>query len=395
MAKKDKKVANGAQGHPEKTDGASGPPMEDGSQSVPEQEDGEGVGETEGTGQYKQKWEYAAMGYRDQAREAKKGTLYNSAALKVAEDAIWALNEFLKLPGKYRDTKKKPKDRLGKAIDFLIEMAKTEPEKVVTIKKEGKYHLPEEVLSDIHALADQRKSINATYAYIFDKYNLHTHKLTIKKAFDKYRKTPEYIAKAKSWIESIDNLSLFHQRGRVGALEELYDDAYIRYQNAKNKTNAEHMMKIIDQARKEAIPALQQITVNNNNFQQNIFTNVLAKEEQMAVFEKLPLYEIIIGKVAAKYNRDPYLLQRRLQNSYYAAQAGAQGLDKVNEPITYPTTILYNAEDLNERWKSIQEEESKVVAQSDITSKLDETPSDLKNTIKRKLDDMVNGEENE
>lgn len=319
--------------------------------------------------------------------EKELGEIYDSAALKMAKEVAAALNGMLDIPvegsNTYRKYKKRPKDKLAKVLAFLIEQATTEQE-----NKEPDDHLviKQKHKKVIHEMVVERQSVSAVQEYLFKKFNDNINKNTLTSYMVKFKKSNEYLKGAREWVESSEELRLYHKRGRLGELEELYLDAYRRWKKSPSKTNADMCLKILEQARKEAMPIMNQITVNStNNIQQNIFTNILAKEEQIEIFNRLPLHEIIIGKVAAKQKRDPYLLQRRLQHSYYAAQSGARGMDKLKEDIEYPTSILYNVEDLRGKWNEIQIEEAKILENSDTEEKIAESPNDIKAALLKRL----------
>lgn len=322
-------------------------------------------------------------------REKDIGEVHNTAALKMARDVANALNGLMKIPASvdYRKYKKEPKDRLERVLKYLTDLATAEPMVPAGPPDDSNKVIKESFKADMNAFIVERKGAGQIQQMLFEKHQADVKRSTIAAYITKYKKTSEFLKAAREWIEDIGDIRLYHKRGRLSELEELYVDAYRRYKTASTKPNADMCLKILEQARKEAMPIMNQITVNNANITQNIFTNILAKEEEQAIFERLPLHEIIIGKVAAKYRRDPYLLQRRLQNSYYANQAGANGMDKLDEPIEYPTAILYNVEDLGAKWKAIQAEEAKEVKESNVEETLTEDPSDIKLALLKKVEE--------
>lgn len=321
--------------------------------------------------------------------EKEIGEVFNTAALKVANEIIVILNTLLRIPNvDYRKYKKVPKDKLEGVLEYLIRVATTQPEEVPDNTEHPGVVIKEAYKQSINEYIIERRGPSLIQQMLFEKHNVDIKKPTIAAYIVKYKKTSEYLKIARDWEEDIGDLRLYHKRGRLTELEELYIDAYRNYKISSSRTNVDMCLKILEQARKEAMPIMNQVNINNTNISANIFTNILAKEEELSIFERLPLHEIIIGRVAAKYNRDPYLLQRRLQNSYYAAQAGSHGMDKIGEPIEYPTAILYNVEDLGAKWKNIQAEEAKEIQESNKEESLIENPSDIKLALLKRVEEM-------
>jgi len=331
-------------------------------------------------------------------KESDLKEIHSASALKMAREAAAALNLIMRSPYDYRKFKKLPKENLVRVVNFLLKLAQQEPKKpqIITVKEEPKEEhvegfgvegvtIKNAYKEDIHTMIVACKSNSEIAEMLFEKYDASINGNTLAAYIVRYRKTSEYIKETKAWSDSLGELRLNHKRGRLGELESLYLDAFRDYQSKKTKANVELCLKILEQARKEAMPTMTSMVINNNNVTQNIFTNILAKEEEQAIFERLPLHEIIIGRVAAKYKRDPYLLQRRLQNSYYASQAGARGMDNLGEPIEYPTAILYNVEELGARWKAIQAEEAKVIEDSKTEESLGEDVSDIKAALLKRV----------
>lgn len=331
-------------------------------------------------------------------KESDLKEIYSAGALKMAREAAVALNLIMRSPYDYRKFKKIPKENLVRVVNFLLKMAQQEPKepKTIIVKEEPKEEslegfehegivIKNAYKEDIHRMIVACKSNSEIAEMLFEKYDASINGNTLAAYIVRYRKTSEYIKETKAWSDSLGELRLNHKRGRLGELETLYLDAYRAYQSKPTKPNVELCLKILEQARKEAMPTMTSMIINNNSVTQNIFTNILAKEEEQAIFERLPLHEIIIGRVAAKYKRDPYLLQRRLQNSYYASQAGARGMDNIGEAIEYPTSILYNVEDLGARWKAIQAEEAKVMEDANVSEGLSEEASDIKAAILKRV----------
>lgn len=317
----------------------------------------------------------------------KEKGVYDSVALEQARGLCSALNTMLgaplKNPRSFRKYKKDPRDKIVAAMLHLLSVAtsprenKDVPGDHKVIKDVYKPHINEMIIA--------RKKRPEIQEMLRSKFKAKVGRSTLDSYIHSYKKTNEYIKDAKLWMEQVDDVRLYHKRGRLSELEELYIEAYRQWKSNKTKSNTDMCLKILEAARKEAMPIMNNIQINNNNIQASIFTNILAREEELRVLERLPLHEIIIGRVAAKFGRDPYILQGRLQNSYYAAQAGNKGMDKLKDDVQYPTAILYDVESLRDNWNEIQKKEELSLAASKEKVKASEKDSEAKDKILNKI----------
>lgn len=319
--------------------------------------------------------------------EKTMGPIHDTMALAMAKEVARSLNMLLKIPANYRDYKKDPKDKLERVFNYLIKKATTPADQVVQVPMDEShlviktsYHL------DINKMVLERRKLSAIQQMLFEKHEAVVPGGALHSYITRFKKTNEYLKHSAEWINELDDIRIYHKKGRLSELEELYIDAFKRWKQSPSRQGVDQCLKILEQARKETMPIVHQnFQFNQNNIHANIITNILAKEEEMIMLDKLPLHEIIIGKVAAKYHRDPYLLQRRLQNSYYAIQAGAHGLDRISEPIQYPTAILYSVEKLGSKWKEIQAEEAQVVQEANVMEKIKQSPSEIKEALLKRV----------
>lgn len=203
----------------------------------------------------------------------------------------------------------------------------------------------------------------------------------------RFRESDEFKTRNEEYLKSVDTMRLYTKVGRIEELTELYRDSYERYQHSPSRENQNQCIKILDQARKESdSPAVYNFKMEQNNLQVNgqVTFNLLGKEEEKELFKRMPINEIIIGRIAARSDSDPTLMMKRLQQSYYAKQAGMFGLASTDDDIKYPSELHYDIEDMVDKHRKIQAEEAQILEESkdDVT---DEDPSDLKKKLLKKV----------
>jgi len=76
---------------------------------------------------------------------------------------------------------------------------------------------------------------------------------------------------------------------------------------------------------------------------------------------------LLIGRVAARFNLNPLVLQYRLMNSWYNVHTGFKRNDKFQElKPNYPSAIVYNWETIKEKHEQRNEVYEKLTKNIDI-----------------------------
>lgn len=219
------------------------------------------------------------------------------------------------------------------------------------------------------------------------------HVTTLRSYRDKYKKTEHYYEAMEEYVGGIDSMRLYSKVGRIEELTTLYEDVKTRYEVSPTRENQNQLLKILDQARRESTtPQIYsfQMTQNNMNINGQVTFNLLNREVEKDVFKKLPIQEIILGRIAAKTGTDPIILMEKLHSSYYAVQSGIQGLDQIDNDIKYPSEFMYDIEDMASKQKLIKSKENQrkeeVKKQRESDEKIDvkELRERMKQAIERK-----------
>jgi hypothetical protein len=194
----------------------------------------------------------------------------------------------------------------------------------------------------------------------------------------RYKATEEYQEAYGRHVGSLDSMRLYTKVGRLEELTIMYEEAYTQHRLLKTRDSQNQVLKILDQARREAdSPAVYNFQMNQNNMQINgtaVF-NLLQRETEKDLIKGLLINEIVLGRIAAKTGVSALILMKRLHTSYYANQSGINGLSNTDEPIAYPSEIMYDIESMTEKSKKLAIEEAKIV---DPVDDVDEEISPLK-----------------
>jgi len=179
----------------------------------------------------------------------------------------------------------------------------------------------------------------------------------------KFKKSEEFKEKVQEYRNGMDDIRIYGKRGRLEEIQSLYLDAYDRYELKKDTTNMNSLLKLLEQARKEADVSAQNININNGTIVNNLSViNILQSDERKRVFKHMPINEIIIGRVAAKMGKPTAALLESLHTSFYSKQAGMMGLDTIDEPYQYPSSMVYDInalKDDHDRNKLLKEAKKK------------------------------------
>lgn len=204
--------------------------------------------------------------------------------------------------------------------------------------------------------------------FMYEKTGHTIHPATIKSWIREYKASTEYKESYREYLAGLDSVRLYTKIGRMEEYTMIYRDTYEKYKRNKSQTQLNNLVKILDQARKESDAPANfqfQLVQNQMNINGDVNFNMLDRKKELDVFRNMPLQEIILGRIARKTEQSPIIMMRRLQNSYYANQAGMNGLDKLDEEIKYPSEIHYNIEDMVSKQKAIQVEEAQIVIEED------------------------------
>ena len=220
---------------------------------------------------------------------------------------------------------------------------------------------------------------------IYDQSKQMVHPKSLQSVIKAFKETEAFAKRNAEFMDSTKDMRLFTKAGRMEELTVIYRDMLEQYNRRKTRETVSLLMRILDQARKESDVAVNynfQMIQNNMQINGSVNFNMLERDVEKNALRNMPLHEILIGRIARKMNVSPIIMLRRLQNSYYSAQAGMIGLDHINDKISYPSEILYDVEDMVARQEAIQIEEAKIIVDPDDPQ---EEPSEIKKRILDRL----------
>lgn len=155
------------------------------------------------------------------------------------------------------------------------------------------------------------------------------------------------------------DVRLGHKRSRLDELSYLYQTRLDLYKDSKHREDSKELRAILAQVRQEVEG---DVLVINGKIQHehNVRIEEQVRDELMA---GINLKALIIARVAERMGRNPLLLQYQLINSYYAKFTGFQRADEdINtDKIIYPSSLIYDFDDLRNKNKEIQAEDAEFV----------------------------------
>lgn len=159
-------------------------------------------------------------------------------------------------------------------------------------------------------------------------------------------------------------MRLGHKRGRMEELVWLYRLAKDKYSSTDGHSHREFMLKLLEQLRKESEGDVIKVE-GNIDLKIEATINHHMRAEVMA---GLSISQIIIGRVAAKMNVQPYILTNRLAKSAYSKFNGMLGdvKDAEYEELKYPSASPYEYDAIKADYRMItreEEQESTSIAQ--------------------------------
>lgn len=157
--------------------------------------------------------------------------------------------------------------------------------------------------------------------------------------------------------QSHSDLRLGHKRSRLEELTYLYNDRKQRYTKEPSREEAKMLKELLAGIKAEVEGDL----VLGGKVQIDLEQTVNFKIQQDLV-QNFNITALVISRLAGRMNINPLLLLSRLANSNYAKFTGFRTPDKSMETdeITYPSSIVYNLDLIEEKNKEILQEDAKL-----------------------------------
>ncbi len=136
----------------------------------------------------------------------------------------------------------------------------------------------------------------------------------------------------------VSDVRLYSKRPRLEELAWMYSKMKSRYVALNSVEAYNAMLRTLEQIRKEAEGDVLNINgVLDVNVEVEIQNHI-----QQEILKTINLKEIILSRVAARMNYDPYKLITGLHNSYYSHFVAISGNYDPNTVMQYPSTVDYD-----------------------------------------------------
>lgn len=148
----------------------------------------------------------------------------------------------------------------------------------------------------------------------------------------------------KEFTNNFNEVRLAHKHSRLLEYMFLYNETKESYTRTRSKEDRKFLVELLSNIKKEAEGDIIRIEGNVNlNIEQTL--NVFLHK---TIMQKLPINEMILSRVAARININPYLLLYRLQKSYYSKYTGflSTGEEGNNFAPEYPSSVTYDLDKL-------------------------------------------------
>lgn len=144
--------------------------------------------------------------------------------------------------------------------------------------------------------------------------------------------------KREEFRNRVSDVRLYSKRPRLEELAWMYSKMKARYVALNSIEAYNAMLRTLEQIRKEAEGDILNInSVLDVNIEVEIQNRV-----QREILKTIDLKEIILSRIAARMNYDPYKLITGLHNSYYAKFVTVSGDFNPNAVMQYPSQVDYD-----------------------------------------------------
>lgn len=189
----------------------------------------------------------------------------------------------------------------------------------------------------------------------------------------------------EEYVRDYSDIRLTHKKSRLEELNELFIGRKNIYNTTKKGEDYKLLLQTIEQIKREVEGDI--VTINGNinlNIEQTLTSHIYQE-----LIKGLAIKEIILSRVAARTNTNPYYLLSRLIHSYYSKFNGFDDTQEINEDIEinlYPSQLIYNFDEiknLNELKKQERRELQKLDNIEEVKfEEISDIKKDLINRIK-------------
>jgi hypothetical protein len=237
---------------------------------------------------------------------------------------------------------------------------------------------------EIHKLLSEESGVNVSFS-------------SLRRFYLRYKVEIEKIQ--NEYDNVIGAIGISRKRSRLEVLDYMLrktKQEYDRENGDRMLPFGREMQKILEQARKEVEG--EQIRLNIDGTINITATLESAKATEL-LYSDINFMNLLIARVAARMNINPFLLQWQLTNSWYSKFTGIKRNNSIMDEIpNYPSKIILNWNDLQDKAEKKQKEydDFKDRFTQEVNSepvkedkdKSDKLRSILKDRIKQKQDDI-------
>lgn len=167
-------------------------------------------------------------------------------------------------------------------------------------------------------------------------YGIEVEEKEVKRIFKKH--ITEIERKREEFRNRVTDVRLYSKRPRLEELAWMYGKMKTRYVALNNVESYNAMLRTLEQIRKEAEGDILNI---NSVLDVNVEVEIQNRIQQ-EILKTINLKEIILSRVAARMNYDPYKLIAGLHNSYYSKFVVISGDYDPNAAMQYPSAVDYD-----------------------------------------------------
>lgn len=192
----------------------------------------------------------------------------------------------------------------------------------------------------------------------------------------------------EEYVKDYSDIRLTHKKSRLEELNELYVGRKNIYNTSKKAEDYKLLLQTIEQIKREVEGDI--VTINGNinlNIEQTLVSHIYQE-----LIRGLAIKEIILSRVAARTNSNPYYLISRLSHSFYAKFNGFDVNDEIDlaEQINlYPSQVIYNFDEIRNLSESRKLEKNNLSKLGNIGEEkhieIQNVKEDLLNRIKNNM----------
>lgn len=201
---------------------------------------------------------------------------------------------------------------------------------------------PEEIRKELYEISGMRFNLTTIKSYCFNNFN----------------SNKDFLSERKKYNEKLEEVPIYNKRYRLEKYQLLLNEALNKFYTNKSVNSIDLVMRVLRSAGDECKEVNNTINIMNQNV---VLQSIIEQEKIKEVVGKLPLQELILGKIGARSNISPAILIERLNKSVYSTFNGSSltTSSSIEGVPSFPEPFLITPEQIKSRVaKKIKEEEA-------------------------------------